>query len=129
MKLTLYSKLEFLATHSLEEREEAHPHRWKMVVGVSGPQDKGRVVSLPLLRDLLIEPIAPLSDTYLNENAALDEDTRRFPTCENLAFYFFPLAQKLLQEKISPELFVESVEVSVQEPDGVEHGYCVLKRE
>lgn len=113
------------ATHSLDEREEAHSHVWQIRVSVTGPLREGRVESMPLLREVFDPEIAKLKDTFLNSNTHLEETLRRYPTCENLCLHFeHAFSNRLNQAGLNIRL--ASIEVAVQEVSGEETGSARL---
>lgn len=81
-KLLLY--FDFTASHSLDVREEPHPHLWKTVLTFSGDPVKGRIVDFPSLEAAVKTDLGSLPDSYLNENPELLPSARAFPTCETL---------------------------------------------
>lgn len=87
MQLELVVFLSLKASHALAEREEPHPHRWEIQVGLKGDLKGGRVVSLTEAQALFQKSLAPLNCTFLNNNNILDAGTRAEPTCENLALF------------------------------------------
>jgi 6-pyruvoyl-tetrahydropterin synthase len=113
------------ATHSLDEREEAHSHVWQIQVGVTGPLREGRVESMPLLREIFEPEVVKLKDTFLNNNSHIEEMLRLYPTCENLCLHFeHALSNCLNQAGLSIQL--TSIEVAVQELTGEETGSARL---
>ena len=122
-ELTVHTTL--TATHSLSEREHPHPHVWRIQVCVSGPLEKGRVLSLPDMKRWLDEILAPIQNTYLNDNLRLDSDTKREPTCENLCVYIYDhmyFAIDRMPEVAKRRVKVVWVQVAVLEQGGVELG-------
>ncbi len=123
LELSLGFRLQ--AKHSLYERETAHEHVWRIRVGVTGPVKDGRIVSMPALREAFEPEVRKLDGSFLNENALLDVESRKFPTCECLAFYFEKSFASKLQQHF-PELKLTEVEVSVDELDGEQTGSVKL---
>ncbi|NBT59128.1 hypothetical protein EBT16_10130 [bacterium] len=126
MKLELVVNLTLQATHSLEEREEPHSHRWDIQIGLEGDLDRGRVVSLTEAQEVFNSILRPLQNTFLNKNEYLDASSRDCPTCENLAFYFHTQLEKLLPQlnpKSPPKLAF--IQVGIWD-EGVQLGFARL---
>jgi 6-pyruvoyl-tetrahydropterin synthase len=126
MKLELVVTLTLEATHSLEEREKPHSHRWDIQVGLKGDLERGRVVSLTHAQELLSSILKPLQNTFLNNNDYLDSETRACPTCENIALFLLnrlkePLNQ--LNSKNPPAL--SFIQVGIWDK-GVQLGFARL---
>lgn len=81
-KLILYRDI--IASHSLDTREEPHPHLWKCEFTFSGDPVRGRIVDFPALEKAVLESTRDLDGCYLNESPLLGESARSFPTCETL---------------------------------------------
>jgi 6-pyruvoyl-tetrahydropterin synthase len=129
MILELFLKLHFEASHSLEEREAEHTHRWRVEAGVRGTPHEGRLISLPILRNLLEPVIGELAGTYLNRNPNLDPSSQAYPTCENLAVYLFRSFEDRLTHYLETnpnDLRMTSVSVAVDELSGEETGWARL---
>ncbi|MBI1860630.1 MAG: 6-carboxytetrahydropterin synthase [Deltaproteobacteria bacterium] len=113
------------ATHSLSEREQPHAHIWKVRVCVTGELESGRVLSLPEMKRWLDGILAPLQNTFLNEQPILDEDSRQEPTCENMSRFLFEKmsgALELMPSLAARRVLVAWVQVAVIEHDGSELG-------
>ena len=124
MTTELFVKLQFSAMHSLEENEAVHPHIWRVLVGLRGEVENGRILSLPLARTLFDEALGQIRNSLLNENLRLNTATRKNPTCENLCEFLFQEFSKVLKSVAESRSFVHSVEVGVIEEDGVELGFA-----
>jgi 6-pyruvoyl-tetrahydropterin synthase len=124
-KLELFLKFQLHATHSLDEREEAHAHVWRIEVGLAGPLEQGRISSMPALRDALDPEVAKLRQTFLNENPVLDARARRYPTCECLAYHFADAFARTLKTAGFPVTLTQ-IQVSVDELSGEETGSVKL---
>jgi 6-pyruvoyl-tetrahydropterin synthase len=119
MQLELVVTLNLLASHSLEEKELPHTHRWDIQVGLKGDLNQGRVVSLTEAQSLFQELLSPLHGSFLNENSSLDDHSRANPTCENLAFFLMNLFQKNLHRfKKTAVPVLSFVQVGVWEESG-----------
>lgn len=126
MKLELAVNLTLTASHSLEEREAPHVHRWDIQVGLEGNLEQGRVVSLTQAQELFSSTLIPLQNTFLNNNNNLDESTRACPTCENLALFLltrFGNQLNLLSKKNPPRL--SFIQVGIWD-EGVQLGFAKL---
>ncbi|MFM8269455.1 MAG: 6-carboxytetrahydropterin synthase [Pseudomonadota bacterium] len=126
MKLELVVTLALNASHCLEERERPHPHRWDIQIGLEGDLNNGRVVSLTAAQELFGSTIAPLQNTFLNDNKVLDEGTRAQPTCENLALFLLSEIQPkltLLGNGNPPQL--SFIQVGIWD-EGVQLGFAKL---
>lgn len=113
------------ATHSLSEREGAHPHLWKIQICVAGLLERGRILSLPEMKRWLDEILAPLQNRHLNGHPALDTDSAAEPTCENLSRYLFDKMSAAVNEAADLQrrsVQVVWVQVAVIENDGIELG-------
>lgn len=104
MQLELVVNLNLNASHSLEERESPHPHRWEIQVGLRGALKQGRVVSLTWAQEKLGLALKPLQETFLNNNNNLDSETRSNPTCENLAMFLWERFQSEISNWDLPEV-------------------------
>lgn len=119
MQLELVVTLNLVASHSLEEREAPHSHRWDIQIGLKGDLNQGRVVSLTEAQAIFQELLTPLQNSFLNNNSYLDAVVRAHPTCENLAFFLVGLFQKSLgQFKKTPTPILSFVQVGVWEDAG-----------
>ncbi len=119
-KLLLY--FDFEASHSLDTREEPHPHLWKTVLTFSGDPIKGRIVDFPSLEASMLKTLASLPGCYLNTNEALLPATRAFPTCETIGESIATLIhEKTLAEfrVENPSLRLLSVQVTLCEGERV----------
>lgn len=97
MRLELVVNLNLKASHSLEERESPHSHRWDIQLGLLGDLNEGRIVSLTRAHEILGAKLEPLQNTFLNNNKYLSDSCRLNPTCENLALFLLELFQKELE--------------------------------
>jgi len=125
-KMELLLKFPLPATHCLEEREEPHEHTWRIEVGMTGPLDEGRVVSLPAVRNAFEPAIAELRGTFLNENPHLDPQTRKFPTCECLALHLEKKFNDQLKQNGWNAIKLTQIHIAVEEVDGEETGSARL---
>ncbi|MCS6988848.1 MAG: 6-carboxytetrahydropterin synthase [Chloroherpetonaceae bacterium] len=131
MTAELLLKFEFVASHSLPARPEPHPHLWRMEVVISGEPKNGMIINLLDARKAFEGVIAPLSQTFLNENPLLDAPARATPTCETLGGYFFRAFEQSIESRFAaqnPTLKLKSVQVAICEPDGYEWGAAKLSR-
>ncbi len=124
-RIEMFLKFPLPATHSLDEREEAHGHVWQIQVSVTGPLREGRVESMPLLREIFEPEILRLKDTFLNGNTHIEETLRSAPTCENLCLHFEQAFSSRLTEA-GLNTRITSIEVAVQELTGEETGSARL---
>lgn len=125
MRTELILKRTLLASHSLDSREEPHPHLFKLEFVFTGESIRGRIVDLPLLESAIDALIEPLQGRYLNDLSALPEAARAFPTCETLGATLVEWLQSKTLPSLAPEnatLRVVSVMVTLCEPDGTEFG-------
>jgi 6-pyruvoyl-tetrahydropterin synthase len=119
MRLELVVNLNLEASHSLEERESPHSHRWDIQLGLLGDLNEGRVVSLTRAHEILGAKLRPLQNTFLNDNKYLNESCRVNPTCENLALFLLDLFQKELKTLESPKpVSVSFIQVGLWEENG-----------
>jgi len=126
MKLELVVTLTLEATHSLEEREKPHDHRWDIQVGLKGDLEKGRVVSLTHAQELLSSLLKPLQHTFLNNNEYLDKNARTCPTCENLALFLLDrLKEPLNQLNPKNPPAISFIQVGIWD-EGVQLGFARL---
>ena len=120
MNLELIVCLNLHASHSLEEREAPHSHRWEIQVGLRGSLEKGRVVSLTEAQKVFSEVLRPLQNTFLNENKYLDCETQRNPTCENLANFLLKEFQNRLADwEKSRKVEMSFIQVGLWENEGL----------
>ncbi len=126
-RLELFVKLHLRATHSLTEREAPHSHVWNIDVGLTGPLSEGRIVSLPELQEAFKAETRKLEGTFLNENSALDPQTRRYPTCESLILYFEEAFRARIAQCGWEQVELTELRVTVVEPDGLEYGTARLR--
>lgn len=126
MKLELVVNLTLKASHSLEEREEPHSHRWDIQVGLEGDLERGRIVSLTQAQESFNRVLQPIQDTFLNNNKYLDVNTRACPTCENLALFMLEQLQKPLKElnPITPPK-LSFIQVGIWD-EGIQLGFAKL---
>lgn len=119
-KLLLY--FDFEASHSLDVREEPHPHLWKTVLTFTGEPVKGRIVDFPSLENAVKADLGSLPGCYLNENADLLPEGRAFPTCESLGASIFTILRERTLPRFrdeNPTLELLSVQVTLCEGDRV----------
>jgi 6-pyruvoyl-tetrahydropterin synthase len=115
-KLLVY--FDFEASHSLDVREEPHPHLWKTILTFTGETVKGRIVDFPSLESAVHADLRSLPNSYLNENLDLLPEGRAFPTCETLgASMFTTIREKTLARfrAENPTLQIMSVQVQLCE--------------
>lgn len=115
-KLLVY--FDFEASHSLDVREEPHPHLWKTVLTFTGEPIKGRIIDFPELETAVHSELASLPGSYLNENADLLPEGRAFPTCETLGASIFTRVRERTVARlrsVSPTLTLLSVQVQLCE--------------
>lgn len=124
-RFELFLRFALPASHSLDEREERHRHDWKVQVGVTGPLEDGRIVSMPALREALEPAVGALRGTFLNENPCLSAEARAYPTCEYLALYFESAFTECLAKAQMP-LALTRIEVAVDEIEGTESASAAL---
>lgn len=125
MKTELCLKFEFRASHSLSVREEPHPHLWRVAVSLCGETQRGMIVNLPDVRQAFEAVLAPLCESFLNENPVLPPEAQAAPTCETLSAYLFAAFEERLSREFAaqnPSVRLSSVEVAICEPDGFEWG-------
>lgn len=91
-KLLVY--FDFEASHSLDVREEPHPHLWKTVLTFTGEPMKGRIIDFPALEAAVHNDLASLPGSYLNENQEMLPEGRAFPTCETLGASIFTIVRE-----------------------------------
>lgn len=123
--LEIFLKFCLRAKHSLDEREEAHEHIWRIEVGVTGDLSKGRIASMPHLRETLEPAVQALHGAFLNTHPLLDAESRAYPTCECLAFYFEKAFNRQLHAAGIP-VSLTQIQVFVDELDGEETGSAKL---
>ncbi|MBC7385738.1 MAG: 6-carboxytetrahydropterin synthase [Cryobacterium sp.] len=119
-KLILY--FDFEASHSLDVREEPHPHLWKTTLTFTGEPLKGRIIDFPALESAVQETLSSLPGCYLNENADLLTSAMAFPTCESLGESIFTLIRERAIARFlgeNPSLELLSVQVTLIEGDRV----------
>ena len=115
-KLLVY--FDFEASHSLDVREEHHPHLWKTVLTFTGEPVKGRIIDFPALESAAHSDLGTLPNSYLNENGALLPEGRAFPTCETLGASIFTILRERTVARFrteNPTLTVLSVQVQLCE--------------
>ena len=128
LKLELIVKLDFVATHVLEENETVHEHRWRVDTTLEGENKAGRIVSLPKAQGVFRTVLRKIEKTHLNSNRLLDNATREVPTCENLAYFLleeFSVALKTAFPE-NKSLKIVQMEVAVSENDAREMGAARL---
>ena len=115
-KLVLYRNI--TASHSLDTREEPHPHLWKCEFTFSGEPVRGRIVDFPSLEKTLFEITDPLEGCHLNDSELLTESGRKFPTCETLGESLFILIREKAIPRFrseNPSLDLYSIKVTLME--------------
>jgi 6-pyruvoyl-tetrahydropterin synthase len=125
MRTELILKRALLASHSLDTREEPHPHLFKLEFVFTGEAMRGRIIDLPVLEQAVDALIEPLQNRYLNDCSLLPEPARHFPTCETLGSTFIEWTKGRLLPQFkdaNPTLTLVSVMVTLCEPDGREYG-------
>ncbi len=125
VRTELCLKFEFCASHSLSVREVPHEHLWRVDVHLAGETRAGMILNLPDVRRAFEDVLAPLRNTFLNENTHLPAEAQAAPTCETLsAFLFNAFHERLATDFLSanPTVQLVSVEVAICEPDGFEWG-------
>ncbi len=125
VRTELCLKFEFCASHSLSVREVPHEHLWRVSVHLAGETRMGMILNLPDVRQAFEDVLAPLRNTFLNENAHLPAEAQAAPTCETLsAFFVDAFNERLTRDFLSanPTVQLVSVEVAICEPDGFEWG-------
>jgi 6-pyruvoyl-tetrahydropterin synthase len=113
---------DFEASHSLDVREEPHPHLWKTVLTFTGEPVKGRIIDFPALESAMRSDLASLPGCYLNENEDLTTEARAFPTCETLGASIFTRVRERTLGRLraeNPTLELLSVQVTLCEGDRV----------
>ncbi|MBL7714947.1 MAG: 6-carboxytetrahydropterin synthase [Bdellovibrionales bacterium] len=124
MKTSLLVKVDLMASHSLAGNEVPHPHRFRIVVEVTGHPVEGRIIDLPSFESAVVDRVRPLQNQYLNESETVDSSVRAFPTCETIAAFLFPrVDQDVLSRfrNLNPSLRLTSVSVTLfdlDSPDG-----------
>ncbi len=119
-KLLVY--FDFEASHSLDVREEPHPHLWKTVLTFTGDPVKGRIIDFPSLESAIHADLKTLPNSYLNENADLLPEGRTFPTCETLGASIYTILREKTVARFraeNPTLTVVSVQVQLCEGERV----------
>ncbi len=125
MEFELTVNTELRAQHFLAEREEPHPHLWKVQVCASGPLENGRVISLPQFKKAVDEVLQPFQRQLLNGHLRLDADTASVPTCENLSKFLYSQLRTIIEslnQPCRPTVEILWVRVAVLESDGLELG-------
>lgn len=131
MSTELILKFEFVASHSLENNETPHPHRWKLELAVTGSPIRGKIIDLVLLRDRVQALINPLRSVYLNDFVGVSPAVQAFPTCETLGQFFWDQLHMLLSGEFyeqNPTLKLASVMVGICEMSGEEMGAARIQR-
>ena len=126
-KLLVY--FDFEASHSLDVREEPHPHLWKTVLTFTGDPIRGRIIDFPALESAIAEDLRPFPNTYLNENSSLLPEARKFPTCESLGASIFTILRERTVARFrneNPTLTVLSVQVQLCEGERV-YGAAIVE--
>jgi 6-pyruvoyl-tetrahydropterin synthase len=70
VRTELCLKFEFCASHSLSVREVPHEHLWRVGVHLAGETRAGMILNLPDVRRAFEDVLAPLRNTFLNENTS-----------------------------------------------------------
>ena len=115
-KLLVY--FDFEASHSLDVREEPHPHLWKTILTFTGEPVRGRIIDFPALESAIRDDLRSLPNSYLNENADLLPEGRAFPTCESVGASIYTILRERTVAKFrseNPTLIVLSVQVELCE--------------
>jgi 6-pyruvoyl-tetrahydropterin synthase len=123
--MEVFLKFRLVARHSLDEREEPHQHIWWIEVGVTGKVEQGRVVSMPLLREVFQPAVDALQGVFLNTHPPLSEAARQYPTCENLAYHFEEVFNECLRAQ-NLLVSLTQIHVSVDELNGEQTGSAKL---
>lgn len=113
---------DFEASHSLDVREEPHPHLWKTVLTFTGEPVRGRIADFPALENAVRDDLRSLPGSYLNENPDLLPEGRAFPTCETLGASIYTLLRERTLPRFrseNPTLTVLSVQVQLCEGERV----------
>ncbi len=127
-KLILY--FDFEASHSLDVREDPHPHLWKTTLTFTGEPVRGRIVDFPSLETATRASLRSLPGCYLNENPDLTPEARAFPTCETLGASLFIRLQETVVGSFrgeNPTLELSSVQVTLCEGDRI-YGSALVER-
>lgn len=122
---------EFVASHSLDTREEPHPHVWKGELRIEGNAVKGRVIDLPTAENALKQILKRIENTYLNTNALFSAETRAFPTCETLSQDLYGMVDRecvMPARDENPSLRLLSVRIDLYETDGKFYGGAISRR-
>ncbi len=121
---------EFIASHSLDTREEPHPHLWKGELRIEGQPIAGRVIDLPTAENRLKLILKNIENTYLNTNALFSADTRSFPTCETLSHDLYGMIDQeciIPARAENPSLRLLSVRIDLYETDGKFYGGAITR--
>lgn len=109
---------DFEASHSLDVREEPHPHLWRTILAFTGEPVRGRIVDFPALEAAAHSDLRSLPGSYLNGNADILPEARAFPTCETLGASIFTILREKTVARFraeSPTLTLLSVQVQLCE--------------
>ena len=120
---------QFRASHALPMRPELHTHDWQVEFTVAGliHPETGMLCDMLELSDFLKPFIQELDGTnlheagVLNQTSQMDEVTRKYPTCDTLAYHFLKRTKPALQA--NPRfrgLRLASIAIRIYEPDGKE---------
>lgn len=125
MKIHLIVRRTLVASHSLDTREEPHPHLFRFEFDFTGDPVRGRIIDLPMLETELTRMLEPFQNRYLNDCGGLPAPTREFPTCETLGMAFAEKIETAVLTNLrgeNPTLRLVSILVTLCEPDGQEYG-------
>jgi 6-pyruvoyl-tetrahydropterin synthase len=131
MRSQLILHFEFIASHSLSVRETPHDHRWRLKTVIQGEPQNGMILNMVEVRSAFQTCIAPLAQTYLNDNDRLSPAAQQTPTCESLAAHFFDQFTAVLTDRFcpgNPTVRLQAIEVELYEPDGQEWGSVRLEQ-
>ena len=130
MKTKLILNFEFIASHALSVREEAHSHLWRVQAVMVGEPVNGMVLNMVAVREQFSKALQPLANRHLNDHELLPSETRATPTCETLAAYFFTAFGEILGKEFlshNPTVQLDAIEVELYEPNGKEWGSARLE--
>jgi 6-pyruvoyl-tetrahydropterin synthase len=131
MRSQLILHFEFIASHSLSVRETPHDHRWRLKTVIQGEPQNGMILNMVEVRSAFQTCIAPLANSYLNDNDRLSLAAQQTPTCESLAAHFFGQFTTVLTDRFcpgNPTIKLQAIEVELYEPDGHEWGSVRLEQ-
>lgn len=121
---------EFVASHSLDTREQPHPHVWKGELRIAGQAIRGRLIDLPTAEGQLKLILKKIENTYLNTNVLFSEETRSFPTCETLSQDLYGMVDRECvtpAQSENPSLRLLSVRIDLYETDGKFYGGAITR--